>query len=76
MCGSSHDIGCADIVFGLDVMAKLDELVENADCLLGIYALGRGSLLAARTDKAGNFDRRLSARATTHEILRSSGRFE
>ena len=34
MCGFSHDIGCADIVFGLDVMAKLDELEENADCLL------------------------------------------
>lgn len=37
VCGFCHDIGCADIVFGLDVMAKLDELVENAGCLLGLY---------------------------------------
>ena len=34
VCGFCHDIGWADIVFGLDVMAKLDELVENADCLV------------------------------------------
>ena len=58
---------------------KTHELEENADCLLWLDEEERRhweSLLAARTDKAGNFDRRLSAGATTHEILRSSDRLE